>query len=198
MMVDGQDLADRGASRRSAREPGRTGPGEPRPPLPYRLGGKVQFNGNTRIADIRVRRPERSAERSLLTHIASADYRDYLDDYVETHVHGGVLLAQDAEALVLDPCFRGTAVEETARQLPCAVEWHPGFVLSVDDVRRYPDFKTPEAVALAERIAGPDGLLDARMLGETALTGRDDPQTLKYVWHYIARFGRPAGSMPAA
>jgi hypothetical protein len=135
-----------------------------------------------------------TAKRSLLTHIASADGRDYLDDYVEAHVHGGVLLAQDAEALVLDPCFRGTAVEETARRLPCAVEWHPGFVLSMDDVRRYPDFKTPEAVALAERIAGPDGLLDARMLGETALTGRDDPQTLKYVWHYIARFGAPAGS----
>ncbi|MGH3172049.1 MAG: DUF3626 domain-containing protein, partial [Trebonia sp.] len=117
-----------------------------------------------------------------------------IDDYVEAHVHGGVTLALDVEALVLDPCFAGTAIEETARQLPCAVEWHPGFVLSIEDVRRRPDFKTPEAVALAERIAGPDGLLDARMLGETALAGQDDPQTVKYVWHHIARFGMPAGS----
>jgi hypothetical protein len=113
---------------------------------------------------------------------------------VEAHVHGGVLLARDAEALVLDPCFRGTAVGETARRLPCAVEWHPGFVLSIDEVRRRPDFKTPQAVALAERIAGPDGLLDARILGEAALAGQDDPQTVKYVWHYIARFGVPAES----
>jgi len=135
-----------------------------------------------------------TAERSQVTALAAADSRDLLDDYVEAHVHGGVLLARDVEALVLDPCFRETAVEETARQLPCTVEWHPGFVLSIDDVRRYPDFKTPEAVALALRVAGPDGLLDARMLGETALTGQDDPQTVKYVWHYIARFGVPAGS----
>lgn len=134
-----------------------------------------------------------TAERSGLTHIAAADHKDFLDDYVEAHVHGGILLARDAEALVLDPCFRGTAVEEIARRLPCPVEWHPGFVLSVDAVRRYPDFKTPEAVALAERIAGPGGVLDARILGETALTGQDDPQTVKYVWHYIARFGVPAG-----
>lgn len=130
-----------------------------------------------------------------MTDIASADSRDFLDDYVEAHVHGGVLLARDAEALVLDPCFRGTAVEDTARQSPCAVEWHPGFVLSVDDVRRHPDFKTPEAAALAERIAGPDSLLDARILGEAALACQDDPQTVKYAWHYIARFGRPAGGV---
>jgi hypothetical protein len=135
-----------------------------------------------------------TAERSQVTELASADHLDFLDDYVEAHVHGGVLLARDAEALVLDPCFRGTAVGETARRLPCAVEWHPGFVLSIDEVRRRPDFKTPQAVALAERIAGPDGLLDARILGEAALAGQDDPQTVKYVWHYIARFGVPAES----
>jgi hypothetical protein len=138
-----------------------------------------------------------TAERSHVLAVAAADSRDLMDDYVEAHVHGGVLLARDAEALVLDPCFRGTDVESAARQLPCAVEWHPGFVLSIDDVRRYPEFKTPEAVALAERIADPDGLLDARILGEAAIAGRDDPQTVKYVWHYIARFGVPAGGAPA-
>ncbi len=33
---------------------------------------------------------------------------------------------EDMEALVLDASYRGTAVEATARRLPCPVEWHPG------------------------------------------------------------------------
>lgn len=134
-----------------------------------------------------------TADRAGLVGIAAADHLDFLNDYVEAHVHGGVRLDTDAEALVLDPCFRGTGVETIARRLPCPVEWHGGFVLDIDEVRRRPDFKTPEAAALAERVAV-GGLLDARILGEAARARRHDPQTVKYVWHYIARFGRPAGS----
>ncbi|HEX6451188.1 MAG TPA: DUF3626 domain-containing protein [Trebonia sp.] len=134
-----------------------------------------------------------TADRAGLVGIAAADHLDLLDDYVEAQVHGGVSLARDVEALVLDPCFRGTDIETGARRLPCPVEWHAGFVLGLDEVRRRPDFKTPEAVALAERITA-GGLLDARILGEAARAGRHDPRTVKYVWHYIARFGRPAGS----
>jgi hypothetical protein len=135
-----------------------------------------------------------TADRAGVVAVAADGARDFLDDYVEAHVHGGVRLDADAGALVLDPCFRGTHVEELARRLPCPVEWHRGFVLDIEEVRRRPDFKTPEAVALAERLAADRGLLDARLLGEAAATGRHDPQTVKYVWHYIARFGRPAGS----
>jgi hypothetical protein len=134
-----------------------------------------------------------TADRAGLIEIAAADHLDFLNDYVEAHVHGGVSLARDAEALVLDPCFQGTDVETIARRLPCPVEWHAGFLLGIDEVRRRPEFKTPEAVALAEQIAV-GGLLDARILGEAARAGRHDPQTVKYVWHYIARFGLPAGS----
>lgn len=36
-------------------------------------------------------------------------------------------LERDAQALVLDYSFRGDAVEELARRLPCTVERHPGF-----------------------------------------------------------------------
>lgn len=129
--------------------------------------------------------------------IAAANDLDFLDDYVEAQVHGEVSLARDAEALVLDPCFRGTRIETIARRLPCAVEWHAGFVLGIDEVRRRPGFKTPEAVALAERIAV-GGLLDARVLGEAARAGRHDPQAVKYVWHYIVRFGRQAGTWSAS
>ena len=135
-----------------------------------------------------------TADRAGLVGIAAAGNLDFLNDYVEAHVHGGVSLARDAEALVLDPCFRGTHIETIARRLPCPVEWHAGFILGIDEVRRRPAFKTPEAVALAERIAV-GGLLDARILGETARAGRHDPQTVKYVWHYIARFGVPGRSL---
>lgn len=37
------------------------------------------------------------------------------------------------------------------------------------------------------------GPLTARTLGDAALTGRHDPRTVKYVWHYIARFAAPSG-----
>lgn len=129
-----------------------------------------------------------TSDRAGLVAIAASDRRDYLDDYVEAHVHGGIRLDRDAEALVLDPSFRGTAIETAARQLPCPVEWHAGFVLSIEEVRRHLDFKTPEAVALVERLAVA-GSLTARTLGDASRTGCHEPQTVKYVWHYIARFG---------
>lgn len=132
-----------------------------------------------------------TADRAGLVARASADDRDPLDDYVEAHVHGGVALARDVEALVLDPCYRGTDVASMAHRLGCPVEWHAGFVLDVEEVLRRPDFKTPATVVLAKEVARA-GRLDARILGETA--GDRDPQTVKYLWHYIARFGRPAGT----
>ncbi|MBL2973925.1 DUF3626 domain-containing protein, partial [Klebsiella pneumoniae] len=46
-----------------------------------------------------------------------------LDDYIEAHVHGPVLLARDVEALVLDPSFRGTPLEDLAYKMPCPIEW---------------------------------------------------------------------------
>jgi len=132
-----------------------------------------------------------TADRAGVVAIAAADRRDFLDDYVEAHVHGGIRLESDVEALVLDPCFRGTAVESAARRLPCPVEWHEGFVLDIEHVRRHPGFRTPEAVALAEVLAAV-GPLTAAALGDVSLAGQHAPQTVKYVWHYIARFGEPA------
>jgi len=36
-----------------------------------------------------------------------------------------------------------------------------------------------------------EGVLDAAILGEVALGGREDPQDLKKLWHHVARFGSP-------
>ncbi|MFJ4716008.1 DUF3626 domain-containing protein [Streptomyces sp. NPDC088785] len=131
------------------------------------------------------------ADRMGLVELALADQQDDLDDYIEAQVHGPVRPALDVEALVLDPCYRGTAVEDAARRLGCAVEWHQGFRLTVGELRRHPGYRGQEHVDLGVRIAA-DGVLDPRVIGEAVRTGRHDPQALKKVWHYVARFGRPA------
>ncbi|MFD5073891.1 DUF3626 domain-containing protein [Streptomyces sp. NPDC058371] len=128
-----------------------------------------------------------------LIELAEADERDALDDYIEAQVHGGVVLARDVAALVLDPSYRGTAVEAAARQLPCPLEWHPGYRLSVEELRHHPDFRGPEFVELGARIAE-EGRLDPRIIGDAVRTGRHEPQDLKKVWHCLARFGAPQGA----
>jgi hypothetical protein len=71
-----------------------------------------------------------------------------------------------------------------------AVERHAGLRLSIDRLRRYPDYRGQEYVDLGAEIAV-DGHLDPRIIGDAARTGRYDPQALKRVWHCPARFGSP-------
>lgn len=130
------------------------------------------------------------AARMALIALAEADHRDALDDYIEAHVHGEVRLDRDVEAFVLDPCYRGTKVEELAHALPCPLEWHPGFKLSRDDLRRHPDYRGQCIVELGLTLAT-DGYLDGRIIGAAARLGIYDEQALKRVWHYVARFGSP-------
>jgi hypothetical protein len=128
------------------------------------------------------------AERMGLIELALADSQDDLDDYIEAQVHGPVRLDRDVEALVLDPCYRGTAVETSAARLGCPVEWHHGLRLGVDELRLRPGYRGQEYVDLGTRIAV-GGVLDPRVIGDAARTERFDPQALKKVWHYLARFG---------
>ncbi len=118
---------------------------------------------------------------------------DLLDGYIEAQVHGPVLLDHHVEALVLDACYRGTAVEEVALHLPCPVEWHRGFRLGVDELRRYPGYRSLGIAELAGSLAR-DGCLDARLIGDAARTSRYEERDLKQVWHYVARFGSPDAS----
>ncbi|MFC5638378.1 DUF3626 domain-containing protein [Streptomyces bullii] len=132
-----------------------------------------------------------------LVELAEADDQDPLNDYIEAQVHGGVELARDVEALVLDACYRGTPVEAEARRLPCPVEWHPGYRLTVAGLRRHADYRGREYVELGARIA-PDGRVDPRVIGDAARTGLYALQDLKMVWHTLARFGAPEGAGTAA
>ncbi|WP_372236691.1 DUF3626 domain-containing protein [Streptomyces sp. MNU77] len=129
-------------------------------------------------------------DRMGLIELACADRQDELDDYVEAQVHGPVQLSRDVEALVLDPCYRGTTVEVAALRLGCPVEWHPGFRLGVEELRGHPDYRGQEYVDLGMQIAV-DGVLDPRIIGDSSRAGLHDPQAVKKVWHYLARFGAP-------
>ncbi|MGW6282120.1 DUF3626 domain-containing protein [Kribbella sp. NPDC055071] len=130
------------------------------------------------------------ADRMALIALAEADDNDVLDDYVEAQVHGLVRLDRDVEALVLDPSYRGTSVETAAQKLPCALEWHGGFRLTVDVLREHADYRGAQYVELGERIAV-DGVLTPQVIG--AAVGDCDEQDLKRVWHCLARFGHEAG-----
>ncbi|MFG2308955.1 DUF3626 domain-containing protein [Streptomyces sp. NPDC048566] len=130
------------------------------------------------------------AQRFSLFDPAEADGLDAVDGHIEAQIHGPVRFDRDVEALVLDPSYRGTAVEAMARRLPCALEWHSGFRLTTDHLRRHPDYRGQEYVDLGARISA-GGRLDPRILGDASRTGRYDPQALKKVWHCLARFGSP-------
>lgn len=79
-------------------------------------------------------------------------------------MHGGVGLARDVEALVLDACYRGTPVETAAHRLPCPVEWHPGYRITVSDLRRHAAYRGEEYADLGAEIAE-NGRVDPRIIG---------------------------------
>ncbi len=118
---------------------------------------------------------------------AEASDNDPLDHYVEAHIHGRVLLGRDVEALVLDPCFRGSAVERHAKSLPCQLDWHSGFRVATATLD--PEYRGHEFVALARSLGD---VLTPDVIGDAARSGQHDLQALKRVWHYLARFGQAA------
>lgn len=122
--------------------------------------------------------------------MADNDTADAFDDYIEAHVHGPLSFDHDVEALVLDPSHRGTRVEAAAHRLGCPVEWHPGYRLTVDELRQHPDYRGPEYVELGTALAR-HGNLDPAAIGDPARTGNYDTQALKRVWHLLARYGAP-------
>lgn len=123
-----------------------------------------------------------------LSAMADASGFDDLDECVEAHVHGGVVIERDVEAVVLDPCFRDTSVEAAAAHLGCAVEWHPGFQVATDGLD--PGYRGQEYVDLARSLGD---VLTPDLLDAAARSGDHDPQSVKRVWHYLARFGRDPG-----
>ena len=146
----------------------------------------IETVSNNRFADV-------SESCRRLISLAVADYsegstRDPLDDYIEAHIHGPVVVSRDIEALVLDPCYRGTEVEEAAKKLPCPIEWHAGYRLSVDVMKQYPHYRGQQFVDLGSVLAR-DSYIDPLIVGEAVRVPHNDPQDIKKVWHYLAHFG---------
>jgi Protein of unknown function (DUF3626) len=142
-----------------------------------------------------------TAEHMPLVALAVADHRagrfDVLDDHIEAHVHGPLDLERDIDALVLDPCYRGTAVQTAAEALPLPTEWHHGFRLHLTRLDEHADFRGGSVVEVGHPVAqrlAPDGWLDARVIGDAVRSARWDGQDLERLWHCTARFGRPVGS----
>jgi hypothetical protein len=129
-----------------------------------------------------------------------------LDGYVEAQIHGGIDLADDVEAMVLDPSFRGSDVEQAltaaAARDGFELAWHCGSELAVDDVPA--DFRGPTMPLLARAVAGPTGIVHARTIGVAAAAHPyEDPrplgdpadstlQQLKHLWHTLLAHGHDA------
>jgi hypothetical protein len=129
-----------------------------------------------------------------------------LDGYVEAQIHGGVSLEADVEAMVVDPSFRATSVEEdltaAGERYGFSVRWHGGSELHVEEVPD--DFRGPTMPALARRVARADGFVDACAIGRAASavvlgepTANGDPpesdlQQVKYLWHTLLAHGQDA------
>lgn len=126
-----------------------------------------------------------AAVLARLCRMADESGFDDLDDYVEAHVHGTVRFAADVDAVVLDPSFIGTEVEDAAGRLGCPVEFHSGFRASPDDFDS--DYRGSHIVELARSLGDE---LTPRIIGDAARAGVHPAQSLKQVWHCLARFGR--------
>ena len=111
----------------------------------------------------------------------------WLDNYIEAHIHGPVAIEEDVEALILDPSFKGTSIEDIAFSLGCDVEWHAGFRLSLDCLNQCQMYRGTAAANAISEIAE-----DAWVTPALLWRARDtvlDYQTSKWVWHCIARYG---------
>ncbi|GAA0496946.1 hypothetical protein Ade02nite_54960 [Paractinoplanes deccanensis] len=121
-----------------------------------------------------------------------------MDDYVEAQIHGGLTLAGDVTAVVADPSFRGTPVEEHLRAAGVPLRWAPGFRLPASSFPA--DLRGPQVPPLAAAVAARYGrdVLDAELVGRAAREPRtwssfgspaDVLQLLKYVWHILVLKG---------
>ncbi|WP_280462112.1 DUF3626 domain-containing protein [Nocardia carnea] len=130
-----------------------------------------------------------SSELGRLARQADDAGHDYLDDYIEAHIHSGVVLTDDVEALVLDPCHQHGPIADAAAQLDIPVEFHPGY--RIDPRRLDARYRGQAALMLALSLGHE---LTPDKLSAAARSGEHDPQIIKRTWHLLARFGRNRSS----
>lgn len=146
---------------------------------PETIGGHERLEELCRLADRGI------LDRGVLSDSA-ADLLldDPLNDYIEAHVHGGLSITQDVEALVLDPTDREAHAGVLA-QIGCPVLAHPGYYVTADAID--PDYRGTVPVELALILGGE--ITPAR-LAAASRSGDHDAQAIKWLWHCLARYGR--------
>ncbi|MCG9780723.1 DUF3626 domain-containing protein [Photobacterium damselae] len=135
--------------------------------------------------------PEDFATSNHIKHLidlASSSNTDYLDNYIEAHIHGPLSLDDDIECIVLDPIYRSTNIEKSALKLRLPIKWHNGYELSLREMSLYPDYRGQQFIELAKEIAQ-RGKINARILGLAVTEKGYDELDVKKIWHYLARFG---------
>lgn len=144
---------------------------------PQAIGGRERLEELCRLADAGVLDPSLLPDGAI-----DLPLDDPLNDYVEAHVHGGLVIGRDVEALVLDPTDR-EAHDEVLAQLGCVVEEHRGYRVTAPSID--PSYRGPVPVKLAQAIGGE--ITPSRL---AAASRTADPQAVKWLWHCLARFGR--------
>jgi hypothetical protein len=132
------------------------------------------------------------ADRMSLIGLAEENRRglDLLDNHVEAHIPGPLRLADDVEALILDPCYLETVVEDAVRALPCRVEWHDGFRLPIERHSDCVAYRGQDVADVLVPMAVGD-LVTPRKIGAARRAGIY-AQLLKRAWHCVASFGHPS------
>lgn len=126
----------------------------------------------------------------LVARYAADRPADPLDHYIEAHVHGGVRLPEDVEAIVLDPDFAAPEALALAAALGVPVERHPGYRLAAGRLAALHGYRGADAVGIAASLAAGE-VLTPSVIGRARRGGREDQQLLKRAWHLLARYGRP-------
>lgn len=146
---------------------------------PHHVGGPDKLEELCQLAD------SRDVDASeFAAAVADLPLDDPLNDYVEAHVHGGLSVVEDVEAVVLDPTDREVQ-SATLERLGCLVEEHPGYRVTADEID--PGYRGPVPIELARLLGGE---ITSARLARASRTGDHDPQAVKWLWHCLARFGR--------
>lgn len=146
---------------------------------PEAIGGPERLEELCWLAD------RGALDRSVLPDSAAElPLDDPLNDYVEAHVHGGLNLTRDVEALVLDPTDR-EAHTGVLGQIGNPVLVHPGYRVTADAID--PDYRSHVPVDLALELGGE---ITPVRLAAASRSGDHDGQAVKWLWHCLARYGR--------
>lgn len=131
-----------------------------------------------------------------------------LDDCIEAHIHGDILLNSDVDCLHMDESYIGTEIEQYAEMLTnkfnIDLQWIPMRQLKIDEIND--EFRGPLIKPLAMKIdrfyGNQSGIINAALIGKASRSSTIAPslwtdigdkdqvfQSIKQLWHTTAFYG---------